>query len=364
MIKGMSIETLRYFVAWATAVSQSAGLMESMQRALQAQPNTTAFVDAVREHCTRRKKEPDWQAADDALAWAGATDCELVPFYSALYPPLLRHIQAPPPLLYARGNVALLSAAQLAVVGSRKASSAARRFAHALSSDLVGAGFAVTSGLAIGIDAAAHRGALAAQGGTIAVLGNGIDRVYPRNHAELYESISSDGLLVSEFSLRAPPKPHHFPRRNRLISGLSLGTVVVEASERSGSMATALHAVNQGREVFAVPGDIRNPLSRGCHKLLKDGAKLTESADDVLDEIQFLPQLRGASLPVQKPEPMMSLSPDAVKLLDHCGWAPFSVEEVLSWIQCDAKRVAAQLTHLEVFGYIEATVDGRFRRAR
>ncbi len=335
-----------------------------MQRALQAQPSTAAFVDAVREHCTRRKKEPDWQAADDALVWARAKDCELVPFYSPFYPPLLRHIQAPPPLLYARGNVALLSAAQLAVVGSRKASSAARQFAHALSSDLVGAGFAVTSGLAIGIDAAAHRGALAAGGGTIAVLGNGIDRIYPRNHSELFESISADGLLVSEFPLGAPPKPHHFPRRNRLISGLSLGTVVVEASERSGSMATALHAANQGREVFAVPGDVRNPLSRGCHKLLKDGAKLTESADDVLDELQFLPLLRRASLPMQKTEPRMSLPSDALKLLEHCGWAPFSADELTRWSRCDAKGVAAQLIHLEVAGYIEATVDGRFRRAR
>ncbi len=211
------------------------------------------------------------------------------------YPELLRHIGQPPPLLYLRGNAALLDSPQVAFVGSRRASRAGLHNSQEFARYLAGVGLTITSGLALGVDAAAHRGALAADGATVAVLGTGIDRIYPRSHQSLAEEIAAaGGLLVSEFAPGTAPHAGNFPRRNRVVSGLSLGVLVVEAALQSGSLITARLAAEQNREVFAIPGSIHNPLSRGCHALIRDGATLVETALDIAREL-------GGGLPAVQP---------------------------------------------------------------
>ncbi len=206
------------------------------------------------------------------------------------YPGLLRQIPRPPLLLVVRGRPALLSTPQVAVVGSRNASHAALETAYQFAAALAEAGLTVTSGLALGIDGAAHRGSLASGGATIGVAATGPERIYPAAHVDLaHEMIDSGSAVITEFLPGDPPKPHHFPRRNRIIAGLSLGTLVVEAAVRSGSLITARHAAEQGREVFAIPGSIHNPAARGCHRLLRDGAKLVECLDDILEELPSVP---------------------------------------------------------------------------
>ncbi len=207
----------------------------------------------------------------------------------AAYPPLLAAIADPPNPLYLRGDAAALRHPHVAIVGSRQATRAGRDTAVRFASALARAGFGVVSGLAYGIDAAAHDGALAADGLTIAALGTGVDICYPARHRALAERIAARGALVSELPPGTPPQRLHFPRRNRIISGLCLGVLVVEASLRSGSLITARLALEQGREVFAVPGPVSSPLSRGCHALIRDGAVLVESADDVLAELSMAP---------------------------------------------------------------------------
>jgi DNA processing protein len=237
---------------------------------------------------------------DADLRWLAAPGHHALALTAPEYPPLLREIHDPPAVLYVHGTVDILSGMQLAVVGSRNPSPGgtdnARDFSHALAK----AGLTITSGLAIGIDGAAHRGALAASGGTIAVAGTGLDIVYPARHRALAAAIAEHGALVSEFPPGSPPQPSSFPRRNRIISGLSLGTLVVEAASGSGSLITARAALEQGREVFAIPGSIHNPLARGCHALLRQGAKLVECVADILEE---LGPLAAASLAPGSPVP-------------------------------------------------------------
>ena len=225
------------------------------------------------------------------LDWLGAAADRHVLFLDQPgYPFRLAQIADPPLALLLQGNPAPLHAPQLAIVGSRNASPAGRETAFEMASALAGLGFVVTSGLAEGVDGAAHRGAVTANGSTIAVLGTGPDRVYPRQHANLAKDICRLGALVSEQPVGTPPRGFNFPRRNRIISGLSLGVLVVEAGAHSGSLITARLAAEQGREVFAIPGGIHNPLARGCHSLIRNGAKLVESVTDILEE---LPPLDG-----------------------------------------------------------------------
>src|SRR5437588_755885 len=224
-------------------------------------------------------------AVERALQWAAADDHFVITLADETYPRALLEIADPPPLLYAHGRVPLLRQAALAVVGSRNASAQGESNAEHFATALSAAGLTIVSGLALGIDAAAHRGGLAGGSSTIAVLGTGIDVVYPTRNAELAAQIARDGLLVSEFPLGTAAIAHNFPRRNRLISGLARGCLVVEAALASGSLITARCAADQGREVFAIPGSIHSPLSKGCHALIKSGAKLVESAEDVLAEL-------------------------------------------------------------------------------
>ena len=220
-----------------------------------------------------------------AMQWREQPGCELITYQAKTYPQLLREVTGAPPLLFAQGQTALLHSACCAIVGSRAASHYGERHSRWFAHELASFGFTIVSGLAKGIDAAAHRGALQAEGATIAVMGTGIDQIYPRNNQTLFEQIIREGLVLSEFPLGFPPRAEHFPQRNRIIAGLSLGTLVVEGSLRSGSLITARLAMEQGRDVFAMPGPIHSGKSRGCHKLLRDGAVLVEDPDEICSQL-------------------------------------------------------------------------------
>jgi DNA processing protein len=272
------------------------------------------------------------------------------------YPPLLKLIPDPPPLLYVRGDPALLSFPQVAMVGSRRASPGGVRAAAELSAQLCAAGLAVCSGLALGIDGAAHRGALEAGGSTIAVLGTGIDQVYPRRHTKLAGSISRSGCLVSEFPPGVPPLRQNFPRRNRIISGLSLGVVVVEAALPSGSLITAGTALEQGREVFALPWSMLHRGGRGCLQLLHDGAKLVSGVDDILEELWPLSVVLRERLPAASREPS-----HGCPLLEMVGFEPTDVDRLMQVTGLPVAEVIARLTSLELEGLIRRCPGGYIR---
>ena len=286
--------------------------------------------------------------------WSEHPDHHIIALADPRYPKSLLAITDPPPVLYAHGRVELLEAPSIAVVGSRNATAQGQRdaqaFAHALSS----VGLCIVSGMALGIDAAAHRGGLASVGSSIAVLGTGIDVVYPRGNFALAHALSAKGCLLSEFPLGTPSVPGNFPRRNRLISGLARGVLVVEAGKPSGSLITARYALEQGREVFAIPGSIHSALSKGCHDLLKQGATLVEHADDILAELRWPARLAPPAEPSQ-PEPT-----DA--FLESMGFAPTSPDQIAQRTGIAAGSVAAQLALLEIEGRIAALPGGLFQR--
>ncbi len=291
---------------------------------------------------------------DRTLAWLQSPGHHLLALGDAEYPPCLLQIADPPTILFALGDIRLLSRPSLAVVGSRNATRQgeldAREFARSLSD----AGFTIASGLALGIDAAAHRGGLAGACSSVAVVATGLDRVYPAANRELAHELAGRGAVVSEFPLGTPPAADHFPRRNRIISGLSRGVLVVEAAIHSGSLTTARLALDQGREVFAIPGSIHAPLSKGCHWLLKQGAKLVESAEDLLVELGRAPE-GTAALP---PSP----SPAGEPLLDALAHAPASVDALALRTGLSAGSLAADLTRLELEGRVERLPGGLFRQ--
>jgi len=292
----------------------------------------------------------------DAVArWLEDPANRIVTLADTDYPTALLQIHDPPPLLYLKGRSELLTQPGFAVVGSRNATAQGIANAEAFAGVLGEAGFVIVSGLALGIDAAAHRGGLASAASTIAVVGTGLDSVYPkRNHALAHE-IASRGLLVSEFPLGTPPLAANFPRRNRLICGLSRGVLVVEAAPCSGSLITARLAAEQGREVFAIPGSIHSPLAKGCHALIKQGAKLVESAQDILEEMGITAPQRitsAATGELQHP------------LLEHIGFEPVDVQALCTRSGLDAAAVNAALTGLEISGAIEALPGGRWQRIR
>lgn len=278
------------------------------------------------------------------------------------FPSLLRQIPNPPPLLYVDGDAELLQLPALAIVGSRNPTKGGERNAFEFARHLASIGFTIVSGLAQGIDTAAHRGALAAGGKTIAFLGHGIDRVYPASNLELAAEISSKGALVSEFPIGTHPAKELFPQRNRLISGLSLGTIVVEAARRSGSLITARLAAEQGREVFALPGSIHNPLARGCHQLIRQGAKLVETADDIVSELEPLigSILQIATESTQKENSSQTLDSEYVELRKHIGYDPVTADELAANSGLTIDQVSSMLLILELHGEVEALSGGRY----
>lgn len=294
------------------------------------------------------------EAVDHSLAWASQPDHHILTLADSSYPQSLLEIPDPPSVLYIRGNPALLQSPGIAIVGSRNATPQGLKTAESFAQALAGRGFAIISGLALGIDAAAHRGALTTEGATIAVIGTGADRVYPARNKELALAIARHGTIVSEFPLGTPAIAANFPRRNRIISGLSRGVLVVEAAPESGSLITARLAAEQGREVFAIPGSIHSPVARGCHKLIKQGAKLVETAQDILEELGGDPEPRDV--------------PDLVKtsgnddLLKALGHVPCELDELVDRTGLSADLLLGELLTLELDGLIATLPGNRHQR--
>jgi DNA processing protein len=304
----------------------------------------------------------------DDLRWLQEADNNhFLTITDPAYPELLRQIPDPPAWLFLKGDPDLLYHPQLAVVGSRNPTRGGRENATEFARELAGQGLGITSGLATGIDAAAHEGALAADGMTLAVVATGLDRVYPACNRELAHRIAENGLLVSEFPPGTEPRTGHFPSRNRIISGLSLGVLVAEATEKSGSLITARLATEQGREVFAIPGSIHNPLARGCHRLIRQGAKLVEQASDILEELApFIAASRTAdrgAIPNRssrhEEEP---LDEEYRLLLEIIGYDPISIDEIIRQSGLTAAEVSSMLLLLELQGHVESFSGNRFCR--
>ena len=304
---------------------------------------------------------PDEKVLKSELEWLSEPGHHLLTWSDPDYPVLLREIPDPPLVLYIAGERQLLSARQLAIVGSRNPTPMGRENARAFAKSLAGAGLVITSGMALGVDGAAHRGALEAGGKTIAVAGTGLDRVYPARHRDLAHEIVKRGALVSEFPLGTPPLPENFPVRNRIISGLSLGTLVVEAALQSGSLITARMANEQGREVFAIPGSIHAPQARGCHALIRQGAKLVETAQDILEE---LGPLAGVALQAvhETTPPALRLDSTMVTLLEHIGHDPVSIDTLIERSGLTADAVSSMLLQMELNGLVSNCPGGKVQR--
>ena len=290
----------------------------------------------------------------------------VLPFMDPRYPTLLRSAERHPIALFVAGNPEVLNDPQLAVVGTRNPTPQGRETAREFSEHLAGRGLAVTSGLAEGIDSAAHRGALAAQGITVAVLGSGVDVIYPRGNLPLAEEILHQGALVSGFPLGTPPRRENFPQRNLIIAGLSLGTLVVEAARRSGSLITARWTAELGRELFAVPGSIHSPSSRGCHELIRKRAKLTETAHDILSELDFSGFFAGRLPTAARHQRVLpgetGMDNDHKILLDALGFDPADLDVLVVRTGFKPEAVSSMMLILELEGHVQAAPGGRYSR--
>ncbi|MFN3919050.1 MAG: DNA-processing protein DprA [Methylohalobius sp.] len=306
---------------------------------------------------------PDWRSVEHNLAWAAQPNCHILTLADPSYPPQLKEIASPPPILFVHGRPEALKRAQLAIVGSRNPSAAGRKLAFEFAKALAELDLVITSGLAVGIDGAAHQGALAGGGKTIAVLGTGPDLIYPPQHKNLAAEIVSHGAIVSEFPPGTPVRARHFPRRNRIIAGLSLGTLVVEATRRSGSLITARFALEQGREVMAIPGAIHNPQAKGCNALIREGAKLVETIEDVLEALNLIPSHSLAS-DAQPPCPLKNseLSDDYRDLLGKIDCSPTPVDRLVEITGLPPQELASMLLVLELEGYVISVPGGGYQR--
>lgn len=307
--------------------------------------------------------QPDWAGVETALAWADRPGRFILSECDTAYPQLLRHIADPPLLLYCEGEIELLNQPALAVVGSRAPTPIGVETAQAFAMQLARLGFVITSGMALGIDTAAHRGALSVTGRTIAVVGTGLDRIYPARNSELAAQIRSAGLLISEFPLGTAPLARNFPQRNRIISGLSRGVLVVEAGIQSGSLITARMALEQGREVFAVPGSIHNPTSKGCHLLLRDGAKLVQSVDDILEEIDAQGLFAHTQPLAADAQEVPVAEAEYREVLAAIDAAPTSVESIIERSGLTSEAVCSMLLALEMRNLVHMTATGLYCRA-
>ena len=361
--------------AWLALLRAASSTDFNLSPLLESFGTAQAVLDAAgagtidRSHLPRQVLKallkPDAQEIDREIRSLERPDYHLVPFDSPGYPPLLKQIAAPPPCLFVRGDPEVLGSCQVAIVGSRKPTMDGRRDARYFAGELARQGITVTSGLARGIDTEAHRGALGQQGRTVAVLGSGLDYIYPESNAELAEKISESGALVSEFPLSWRPLPHNFPRRNRVISGLSEAVLVVEAARRSGSLSTARHALEQNREVFAVPGSIRNPMKQGCHGLLREGAGLAQRVEDIADILG-----RCVNVDAATPEKasagagkINTLDEREKVLLDNIGYEPTGLDEIVNMTGFGIEDITGKLLNLELEGLITAVASGLYMRA-
>lgn len=335
------------------------------------------------ERQIQRWLSPEMAWIEQALRWQEKPNQRILTLFDEDYPFLLRQISTAPPVLFVRGSIASLSQPQIAIVGSRDYSPYGEYWAGQFTADLVANGLAVTSGLAIGIDGFCHQRAIAEKGCTIAVLGSGLDRLYPARHRYLADEIAeTGGALVSEFFPEQPPVAENFPRRNRIISGLSLGTLVVEATINSGSLITARYALEQGREVFALPNTVQNPHSQGCHKLIKEGALLVESVEDILEAIshQIQPAIK-ATLPTQttlfdepqavakrpsfanpKTKPIAKNLPELTacqqQIFAQLSLEPISVDDLAKACEMNVETMLVELLTMELLGVMKSVGGG------
>lgn len=311
--------------------------------------------------------QPDWETIEADLVWLDMPDHHLITINDEAYPTLLREIPDPPVVLFAHGCPEVLKTIQIGMVGSRNPDTAGRKTADEFARELVYAGATVTSGLALGIDGCSHQGALNANGYTIAVTGNGLDMIYPARHKTLAEKIVDNGILVSEFSPGTKPVAANFPRRNRIISGMSTGVLVIQAALRSGSLITARYAMEQGREVFAIPGSIHNPLAKGCHTLIKQGAKLVESVNDIIEELGFLATVVidenvSRKNDVKNNHYEEKLDVDYKVLLDTMAYDPISVDRLIELTGLTTDSVSSMLLILELRGLVVSQAGGIYMR--
>ncbi|MFI4889864.1 MAG: DNA-processing protein DprA [Steroidobacterales bacterium] len=340
------------------SLGQAAGVLDAPDQ-LRAR---AGLSPAAREYLQSPEAEPT--AAE--RAWLESPRHHLLAFNDARFPPALRAVADCPVALYVDGNPDVLSDAQLAIVGSRNPTAQGRQTAFDFAQYLAQRGLVITSGLAQGIDTEAHRGALAGGGLTIGVLGTGVDWIYPRSNGALADQIAASGALVSEFPLGTPAHKGNFPQRNRIIAALALGTLVVEAARYSGSLITARLAGEAGREVFAIPGSIHNPLARGCHQLIRQGAKLTETADDILTELDFS-SVFGAGKPPAPASaaasgPGAGMDKDHKILLDALGFDPTDLDMLVARTGFNAQAVSSMMLILELEGHVQAAPGGRYSR--
>lgn len=314
--------------------------------------------------------EAAWATAiEKDLRWLEQEQANIVTFNDERYPPLLKEITDPPPLLYVYGDRDRLSFPQLAMVGSRNPDPPGRETARDFARRLAQAGMTITSGMAMGVDSESHRGALES-GSTIAVVGTGLDRVYPAKNRELAHQIAEVGAMISEFPIGTEPHPANFPRRNRIISGLALGTLVVQAAKKSGSLITARLAMEQGREVFAIPGSIHNPLARGNHQLIRQGAKLVETTDDIVEELSGMLNLLKEQLNLDKDNSDQLVNElveveegsPAAQLLEQMGYEAILIDQLVALSGLTAERVSSIIMRLEIQGVVVSLPGGRVQR--
>jgi DNA processing protein len=342
---------------------------------IRAAPRSVLRERGLSDDAIDHLRHPDADVVASDLDWLNGEGQTLITWQDDDYPPQLREIPTPPMALFVIGEPSTLWLPQLAVVGSRKPTPGGLNNAREFAAAAARSGLCITSGMALGIDGAAHEAALDCGGRTIAVAATGLDRVYPAKHRELAHRIAMGGALVSEFPPGVGPAKTHFPQRNRLISGLSLGTLVVEAGLRSGSLITAHLALDQSRDVFAIPGSIRNPVSRGCHHLIRQGARLVESAEEVIAELaprarDFAHELRlelgvpagTTTIEANLDDPNLADDDDYRRLLDAIGYDPVTVDALVETTGLTAEAVSSMLLILELSGLIEAAPGGSYCR--
>ena len=358
------LEFNRSFGASPRLAARALTLVGSPGEALRARRSLTREL-RLSEAAARRLLRPDPQGVEADLEWLSGPRRSLLWLGHDDYPRLLSEVPDPPPVLFVEGDAECLSWPMVAVVGSRNPSPGGRDIAHELARDFGRSGVGIVSGLALGIDGAAHRGALRSDAPTVAVCARGLDRIYPCAHEELAHAVSESGALVSEFPITAPPSRPNFPRRNRIISGLSRGVLVVEASLRSGALITARLALEQGRDVFAVPGSIRNPVSRGCHQLIRSGAKVVEGVSDVLEELAG--SLGGRFAPPDETRPGVGAVParldgDSRRTLECLGYEATPTDVLIARSGLTADALSSILLSLELDGYVRSTPGGSYER--
>ncbi|KXJ41533.1 MAG: DNA processing protein DprA [Methylothermaceae bacteria B42] len=371
MNRAQDTDNLKYWLALVQTPGIGPRVLQKLQHhfpspeaILHEKPNMLRAL-GLKETTISALGDPRWDKVESALHWHQShSDHHILTLDDPDYPPLLKQISSPPPLLFVHGKVESLPRPQLAIVGSRNPTPGGKQLAHEFAHALSQLGLTITSGLATGIDGAAHEGTLAADGITIGVAATGPDRIYPARHKKIAEKIVTQGAIVSEFPPGTPVKAQNFPRRNRIISGLSLGTLVVEAAIKSGSLITAKYALEQNRAVLAIPGSIHNPLARGCNGLIREGAILVETVEDVLQELNLISPTASDKYLLETTQTAIELTEDYRDLLNKIDYAPTSVDRLVEITGMRAENVASMILVLELQGYVAATAGGCYQRIR